>query len=277
MRGPIRKILLAAVTVCVAAAAMASQASAANLKEVGVSEPTGFQAIYGKPATNSAVVPVGGGLGRNFGFGANLLFEACTNCTTPVGENLSVTLATTVAEAKESFLGGTLLSNKTGGNNPLGLAIQFVDFQDNTLGGTATPSYTDAADRPWIAEICSPSSPESACKTDAQFTEPIKKGGVKIEDAAFDFTTAGGAIVVQGTAWGSWENGTTSKPPCITLAKPAVGQPSLVVTQTFAGGPALGTIVEAVKGKACLTGGNNYYYKIQAGEEKTPAIEIANE
>ena len=269
--------LVSLLAACGLAAGMASQASAANLKEVGVSEPTGFQAIYGTPGTNGATVPVGGGLGRNFGFGASVLFEACTNCATPVGKNLSVTFATNVAQASESFLGGTLMSNKTGANNPLGLTIHFVDLQDWTLGGSATPTYTDTADRPWIAGICSPSASESACKTDAQFTEPIKKGGVKIENVSLDFTTAGGSVIYQGTLWGVWENGTTTHPPCIQLEKPAAGNPTLAVTQTYAGGPTLGALAEAVKGQLCAISINNNYYKVRTSEEKTPAIEIANE
>jgi hypothetical protein len=269
MRGPIRSILLAAFAVCAFAAIPAVQASAATIED----EATAMLAIYGSPGTNGTALPVGGGLGRNFGFGKNMLFQACSGCTPAVGVNLDITLNGSVSEAKDSYIGGRLMSNKSGVNNPLSFKIEFVDFQDNLTGGVATPSYADTSDRPWIAEICSPAAELEKCKTDAQFTEPVKKGGVKIEDVTFLLVTAGGPVVVQGTVWGEWKNG---KPPCIKLALPAAGNPTLVVTQTFTGGPALGEKITGVSGEACLISANNDWYHVKTGEIKEPEVTIAN-
>lgn len=96
-----------------------------------------FQAIYGSPGTNKLAIPVGGGLGRNFGFGENMLFEASTE--KKIGKNFEITLGEKEKEKEKStsedvYIGGTLQSNKTGENNPLGFAIQFADFQDSTFG-----------------------------------------------------------------------------------------------------------------------------------------------
>jgi len=258
MRGPIRSILVAALAICAFAALTVGQASAANMKIVA--KTPGFLAIYGNPGTNGETVPVGGGLGRNFGFGENMLFEA--NTTKEIGKNLKIELeGGTTAEAKESFLGGTLMSNKTGENNPLSFAIQFADFQNNLVSGAATPSYTDTFDRPWIAEICAPAAAEKACKTDAQFAEPATKGGVKIENVSFDL----GGDIIQGTVWGKWANG---KPPCITLEKPPAASPTLVGTQPAA---IVGVKVAKVEGVACLISANNDYYEGHKEE-----IEIEN-
>jgi opacity protein-like surface antigen len=276
MRGPIRSILLAALAVCAFAAIPAVQASAATMEDEG----TAMLAIYGNPGINGASVPVGGGLGRNFGFGKNMLFQACEGCThvPAIGKNLKIEINATVAEAKDTYIGGRLMSNKTGANNPLSFKIEFVDFQDNFLGGVATPSYADTSDRPWITEICSPAAVGEACKTDAQYTQGNKPGGVKIENVSFALVTAGGPIVVQGTVWGLWENSSEAgKPPCITLEKPAVATtPTLVVTQTFAGGPAIGAAATKVEGKACLISANNDWYNVKTGEVKEPAVTIAN-
>jgi len=242
-------------------------------------EATAMLAIYGNPGTNGANVPVGGGLGRNFGFGKNMLFQACSGCThTPaIGENLKITLNAQVTEAKDSYIGGRLMSNKTGVNNPVSFKIEFVDFQDNFSNAVATPSYADTSDRPWIAEICSPAAEEGKCKTDAQFTEPVKKGGVKIDDVNFMLNTAGGPVVVQGAVWGEWKNSPEAgKPPCIKLSLPAAGNPTLVVTQTFAGGPALGLAITAISGDACLISANNDWYNVKVGEVKEPVVTIAN-
>jgi hypothetical protein len=270
MRGPIRSILLAALAVCAFAAIPAAQASAATIED----EATAMLAIYGNPGTNGTALPVGGGLGRNFGFGKNMLFQACSGCTNvpAIGENLKITLAGSVSEAKDSYIGGRLMSNKTGVNNPLSFKIEFVDFQDNLTGGVATPSYADTSDRPWIAEICSPAAEAKKCKPDAQFPG-AEVGGVKIDDVTFLLVTAGGPVVVQGAVWGEWEG---TKPPCIKLEKPAAGNPTLVVTQTFAGGPVLGEAITAISGKACLISANNDWYNVKAGEVKEPATTIAN-
>jgi hypothetical protein len=269
MRGPIRSILLAALAVCGLAAAFVSQASAATIED----EATPLLAIYGNPGSNGAAIPVGGGLGRNYGFGKNMLFQAGNG----LGTALSIVLAvgeTEVAksEAKETYLGGTLMSNKTGENNPLSFTIQFVDFQDNSITAegktTKVASYSDTSDRPWITEICSPAALIEKCKTDAQFTEPIKKGGVKIEDVSFNI---GPGTVVQGTAWGEWINGAAKVAPCIKLTTPAAGVPTLVETQ----GAAVGAKAKTVTGEACLISANNDWYKVGT-ELQEPAITIAN-
>jgi hypothetical protein len=256
---------------CAFAALSVGQASAATIED----ESTPLLAIYGNPGTNKEAIPVGGGLGRNFGFGKNMLFEACATCTTPVGENLKIEFAgPIVSEAKESFIGGTLMSNKTGANNPLSFAIQFVDFQDNNITGVgAVPAYSDTFDRKWIAEVCSPNAVGEACKTDAQYTQGNKPGGVKIENVSFDLVIGGNPVVVQGTAWGVWE---LTKPPCIKLEKPAAGNPTLAVTQTSAGGPAVGALATGVGGKVCLVSANNDWYFVKTGESKEPAVTIAN-
>jgi hypothetical protein len=276
MRGPVRSVLLAALAVCAFGALTIEQASAAVLQKTVAGVKTPFLAIYGNPGTNGASVPVGGGLGRNFGFGENMLFRACGGCSPAVGVNLAITLGTTTAEAHDSYVGGRLMSNQTGENNPLSFKIEFVDFQDSLLGSGLTPSYADTSDRPWITEICSPAAAESACKTDAQFTEPIKKGGVKIEDVSFDLKLPTGPEVVQGTVWGEFKNGTAGNPPCVKLALPAAGVPTLVVTQMSTGGPAVGTPIAAIKGTACLISANNDWYKISTLEKEEPEITLDN-
>ena len=268
MRGPIRSLLLGGLAVCAFAMLTVGQASAATLKENGGGA---FLAIYGSPSLSEvAGKAIGSGLGRNFGFGENLLFQACTKCTTPVGTNLNIELeGGVVAEAGDSNMEGTLTSNKTGANVPLGLTIQFVDLQKSTLAGVVTPSYSDTNDRPWITEICAPAS--VTCKTDPLFTGPA--GGVKIEDVSVDL----GGTVVQGTLWGIWENGTAVAPPCIKLEKPPAGagaNQNLIVTQSSV--VAVGTKVIKYSGKACLISANNNYWKLKAGEEKTPLVEIEN-
>jgi hypothetical protein len=270
MQSSIRSVLTTALAMCAFAALGVAQASAATI-EAGT---TALQAIYGNPGTNGANVPVGGGLGRNFGFGENMLFQACSGCTTAVGENLKIEVNTTIAEARDSFIGGRLMSNKTGANNPLSFKIEFVDFQDSLLSGTLTQSYADTSDRPWISEICSPAAAANACKVDGQFAGAAK-GAVKIDDVSFELSTAGGPIVVQGAAWGTWEDGAAAKAPCIKLEKPAAANPTLVVTQTFPGGPLLGAAVTKVEGKACLVSANNNWYVVGATKEE-PAITIAN-
>jgi hypothetical protein len=263
MRGPIRSILLAALAVCAFAALTVGQASGAVMRIKG--STSGFVAIYGSPGSNTTTLPVGGGLGRNFGFGENMLFEA--GPTSPE-ENVEITLLGKVAKSEEAFFGGTLMSNKSGKGNPVSFSIQFSDFQKNTLAGTADPSYSDTSDRPWITEICSPEAAAKECKTDAQFEGPVEKagetGGVKIENVSFNI---GPGVVVQGTVWGKWINGTSEKPPCIELKLPAAGVPTLVDTQ----GGEVGKIIETIKGKACLVSANNDYY---TGHHEI--IELAN-
>jgi len=278
MRGPIRSVLLAALAACAFGALTVGSASAATMEKIVGTVHTDFLAIYGNPGTNGATVPVGGGLGRNFGFGENMLFRACATCSPVVGANLKVEFAgPVVAEAKDSFVGGRLMSNQTGSNNPLSFKIEFVDFQNSAIAGVgAVPSYADTSDRPWIAEICPPGTVGENCKTDAQFTQGNKAAGVKIEDAAFDLNIATGPVVVQGTVWGTWENGIAGRAPCITLEKPAAGNPTLAVTQTSTGGPAVGALATGVGGKACLISANNDWYNIKTGEKEEPEIIIKN-
>ena len=264
MRGPIRSILLAALAVCAFAAITAGQASAATIED----EATALLAIYGNPGSNGAAVPVGGGLGRNFGFGKNMLFQAGNG----VGTALDITLNGVVAEAKESYIGGTLMSNKTGENNPLSFAIQFADFQDNFVGGAATPSYADTFDRPWIAEICPPA--DKACRVEAVVKESPPT--VLIEDVSFNF---GPGTVVQGDVWAEWENGKEKVAPCIKIVLPpaeAGSSETLAVTQTAnATTFPLGTKISAVSGKACLISANNDWYHVGT-EVKEPEIKIKN-
>jgi hypothetical protein len=269
MRGPIRSILLAALAACALGALTAGSASAAYMKEAGVTP--GFLAIYAFPgANNEAERPVGAGIGRNFGFGENMLFRASTPAE--VGKNLKITVLGKTLEARDSYLGGTLMSNRTGANRPLSLAIQFVDFQASQTGTEAIASYADTHDRPWIGEICSPAAEESKCKTDDQFTEPVKKGGVKIENVSIDL---GPGLVVQGSVWGEWKNGAAKKAPCISLKLPAAGNPTLVVTQVT-GETEIGKAITAIEGEACLISANNNWY--HAGTViNEPAIEITNE
>ena len=272
MRGPLRTILLAALALCAFAALTVSQASGATMEKKVGEVKTPFIAIYGNPGTNGAAVPVGGGLGRNMGFGENMLFQACSGCTPSVGENLKIELpGPFVAEAKDSYIGGRLMSNKSGENNPVSFKVEFVDFQDNLVNGVLTPSYADTSDRPWIAEICSPAAAAKACKVDAQFPG-AEKGAVKIDDVTFDLN----GVVVQGPVWGTWINGKAGEPPCIKLEKPAAGNPTLVVTQTVAGAPAVGSAITAISGKVCLISANNDWYNVKTGEKEEPEIVLAN-
>jgi hypothetical protein len=270
-------VLLAALAACAFGALVAGSAAGATLKEHGATE--GFLAIYGKPGSNGATtIPVGGGLGRNFGFGENMLFRACETCVAavggpPVGKTLSITLnnaAKTKEEAKDSFIGGTLMSNTTGADKPLSFAVQFTDFQNGTLAG-----YSDTSDRPWIGEVCPPAS--TTCKTDPSFTGPA--GGVKIEDVSFNLNPG---TVVQGTVWGKWINSPAAgSPPCIKLESRPTGSTAsqnLIVTQSALEGigVVVGNAAETVAGEVCLISANNNWYKIKSGEEKTPLIEIEN-
>jgi hypothetical protein len=271
MRGPIRSVLLAAVAACALSALTVGSASAATIK----AGTNNLLAIYGNPGTNGASVPVGGGLGRNFGFGENMVFQAGNG----VGTALSITLLTKIAKAEESLIGGTLMSNQSGEGNALSFTIQSVDFQDNNLGAEATPSYADTSDRPWITEICGVKEPgheAKECRIDPQLSEAAAAGRtVKIEDVSFALKNAVvGTVVVQGTAWGKWENGEAKKPPCITLEPPPAGagaNQTLIDTQ----GGEVGKPITAISGKACLISANNDWFT--AGAKSEPAIVLKNE
>jgi hypothetical protein len=241
MRCSARSSIVAAFVACVFLALTTGQAAGAGIK----AGANNLLAIYGNPP---AVLPVGGGLGRNFGFGANMLFESSEK----IGEPIKITiLGQVVAEARDSFIGGTLMSDKTGINNPLSLSIQFADLQENLSKGTPTPLYSDTSDRPWISELCSPEV-GTVCKTD-----PILAGNaeglVKIENVSLN---VGPGSVIQGTVWGLWENG---KPPCIRFRLPpaAVAADSLYVTQAAGGFPAVGSRLETISGRVCLASANN--------------------
>jgi hypothetical protein len=238
-------VLLAALAVCAFAALTVGSASAATLENGA----TALRAIYGFPP-GSATEPIGGGLGRNFGFGENMLFRA-DKAAIATSENLHITLSGVVLEAGDTWIGGTLMSNTTGANNPLSFSIQFVDFQKNEAGGALTPSFADTSDRPWITEICSTSV---TCKVDARQVGGVAQE-VKIEDASFN---VGPGIVVQGTVWGKWTDGTAAIPACIEIKKAptaALEFDELVETQ----GAAVGAKPTVVGGKACLVSANNDY------------------
>jgi hypothetical protein len=238
------------------------QASAATLETV----PTvAFQAIYGNPPSGG---PIGLGLGRNFGFGANLLFHIATKAKT--GPEIITQFNTVSFTANDAYVGGTLMSNGTGANNPLGLTIQFADFDNvfQTVEGAKEPvqKFSDTNDRPWITDICSPQA--KLCELDPQFLNSERS--VEIQDVAFDY---GGRLVAQGTMWGKWVNGTKTTPPCIVFELPfKPTDPTLVVTQT-AGSPypPVGTPLKEIKGEICLVIANNYYYP-----GNTPEVIIKN-
>jgi hypothetical protein len=243
---------LAAVVVGNASAAMIGQPS--NLA---------FQAIYGAPNFNSAE-PVGGGLARSFGFGENMLFEASTE--KKIGKNIEVTHEEKTEKSEDTYLGGTLQSNKTGENHPLGIAFQFADFQDSSFGGSATPHYADTTDRPWIATICAPK--EEKCRVDPRFEVGTTKIDVKIEDVSLEF----GGVVLQGTMWGQWINGEKGVPPCIKLESPpasAGADQTLIDTQ----GGTVGKAIAGLTGEFCLISANNDWYIIGSTTNE-PAITI---
>ena len=230
------------------------------------SSKAALMAIYGNPASNGASVPVGGGLGRDFGFGETMLFQAST--TAKIGKNFHFAFAKETWETSDMYIGATLASNKTGKNQPLGLTIQFVDPQGTINGGkTSEQLYADTFDRPWIAAVCSPET-KTECRTDAQYA-PTGAGGVEIEDASLNLGPGG--FVLQGTLWGKFRNGAAKQPPCITFeSPPAAGDPSLVITQ----GASVGATAESVGGEACLISAGNDWY--EGSEANEPAITIGN-
>jgi hypothetical protein len=281
MRGPIRSVLLAALAVCAFAALTVSQASAATIKNV----KTGsfLLAIYGypgestnKPATETAI---GGGLGRNFGFGENMLFRAST--TGKPGANLAVKIGGVTLEATDSYVGGTLMSDKTGEGNALSFTIQSADFQNSSAVGVGlAPAFTDTSDRPWITEICPLNEGKKECRIDPFFTEAQQEGRtVKIDDVSFNVFIAGAANVIQGTVWGKWEQGKEKVPPCIKLESPAKAVTEKSPDETLIGtqGTAVfGKSIEEIKGQACLISANNDWYTVGTVKEE-PEIVIKNE
>jgi hypothetical protein len=248
MRGPTRAIVALALAACAVMALAATQASAATLEDTTITTP--LLAVYGNPGFGGATaVPVGGGLARNFGFGANMLFQA-DNAALSASENFHITLGGELLEVGDMYIGATVTSNTTGTENPLGMEIEFVDPQESKLGVASVAWYADTADRPWLTQICGEST---SCKVDTRQTEGAAHE-VKIEDAAFAFA----GFVLQGTLWGKWENGTESTPPCIKFGKApstALEYDELVETE----GPVIGAKPGAIAGKACLVSANNEY------------------
>lgn len=227
---------------------------------------TPFQAIYGNPGTNAAAIPVGGGLGRNFGFGENMLFEASTE--KKIGKNIQINHLEKEGNGEDDYIGGTLQSNKTGENNPLGFAIQFADFQDTNFGSKG-PHYSDTYDRPWITTICAPGAEK--CRVDPRFEVGGTKIDVKIEDVSIELV----GTLVQGTIWGQWINGEKGKPPCIRLEKPPPGagpDQTLIDTQ----GGVVGLPITSITGELCLISANNDWYHITSAIFNEPAITIEN-
>jgi hypothetical protein len=266
MRNPVQGILSGTLVACVFMVLAGGQASAATM---GQPSNTAFQAIYGNPGSNGATLPVGGGLGRNFGFGETMLFRA--NTTAEIGKNIHIKLGGAVTEVRDADIGATLTSDKTGENNPLGLDIQFVDLQDGTVGGTAWLWNADTVDRPWITEICAPGA--EACHVDPRFTVGTTKTDVKIEDVSLEV----GGIPLQGTVWGEWINGTAKKAPCIKLVSPpadATASQTLIATQPAAD---VGASIEEIGGEACLISANDDWYRVSSYVVNEPAITIKNE
>jgi hypothetical protein len=277
-----KKLLVPVVSALVGLMALsAGQASAATIKNVKTGSP--LLAIYGypgastnKPATETAI---GGGLGRNFGFGENMLFRAST--TGKPGANLSIKLGGITWEPQDSYIGGTLMSNKTGEGNALGFTIQFVDVQNSSAVGIGLmPMYSDTSERRWIAEICPPNEGKKECRIDPFFTEAQQEGRtVKIDDVSFNVFIAGAPNVLQGTVFGKWINGKEKGPPCIRLESPAKAVTEKAPDETLIGtqGPGFfGKSIEEIKGEACLISANNDWYTVGATKEE-PEIAIKNE
>ena len=83
MGGLTRGVLLSALAACALGQLVAGSASAALLGQPG---NTPFIAVYGSPGANAAAtLPAGGGIGRNFGVGENMLFRA--NTAAGIGKN----------------------------------------------------------------------------------------------------------------------------------------------------------------------------------------------
>ena len=276
MRRKALTALCAALVVFAFGTMTVGHASGANMTVKGAAE--GFLAVFGSPPTTG---PVGGGIAREVGFGQNMLFQASTG---KIGANLSFTTPGGVtSESCDSFIGGSLVSNKTGENNPLSVSIQFADFQCNKVAGALTPAYASFQQyqQQWRTTIC-PKVEGATCKPDAIIAGGAK-GLVKIENVAIDIGPgAGGApgIVVQGTIWGESESGAAGKPPCIKLTEPSKEasekepDQTLIVTQSNSVAAKVGEKITTVKGQACLISANNNWYA--QTEKSEPAIEILN-
>ncbi len=275
-----RKYLFALAAACALLAlgiGSVGQASAAEIRDEGVKAP--LLAIYGEPAANAAQ-PIGGGLGRNFGFGENILFEACSSaatiCSRKTGENLSLTVGGVPLVAGDTYVGGTLQSNKTpeferGGvkhESPLGFTLQFSDFQDSTAGGALTAAYSDTSDRPWIVTIC---GSKATCQVGPREGEE-KAFLVKVEDVSFN---VGPGVVVQGTVWGEWVNSRKAgEPACIKLLeKPPANAQTTFENLYETQGANVGAAAEKIKGEVCVISANNNYYGTEAATQHQIVIE----
>jgi hypothetical protein len=276
-----RKIVisLCAALAVFAFGAMTVSASGAEMKVKGAGAKEAFLAIYGYPGQSSLLAgeekerPIGGGLGRNFGFGQNMLFQAGGGKGSPLFFEIEIGGKKFKSIACDSFIGGTLMSNQTGKNNPLSFGIEFADFQCNKFGvigaEVLTQSYADTQDQKWIAEICSPAAGKE-CKADPVIEG--EEGQVKIEHVAIDI---GPGTTIQGAVYGKLKGGA---PPCIELkATPSKeALQNLVVTK----GLGVGTGVKNVGGTACLISANNdWYNQFTNGitERTEPTIEVSNE
>ncbi len=243
----------------------AASASASKLEDT--TAKAALLAVYGSPGSNGAEVPVGGGLGRSVGLGANLLFEACEKCTTVSGKNLSITLGGVALEWADVVLGVTLLSDKTSPTSPVSLGVEFVDFQQGAIAKEPVPTYSDTWDRPWTGVVC---GEEAICKVD------VRKGGeasrlCKLEDVGFNI---GPGTVIQGTLWCKWINGAAEKAPCIELTEPPASAETKFDALYETRGSSVGARVEQLKGVACVVSAQNNYYSVTATELKHDAITL---
>jgi hypothetical protein len=273
MRSRIRialAICVSSIAACAFGLLAAGQAFAATLE----SGTTALLAIYGNPSVSEeAGKPIGGGLAMNFGFGENMLFQA-DHAVNANETNVSITVGGLVSSASDSYVGATLMGNKTGENKPLDFVTQFVDFQENKVGTVSTEAWSDTNDRAWIGWICAPATAASTCRVDPNFTQgSVSPGLVMIQDVSVQIGPASAGITVQGTAWGTWINGTSTVPACIELKLPpaaAAADQTLEVTKTTGAFPAVGTKISAITGKLCLVSANNDY------PPTTNVITIAN-
>jgi hypothetical protein len=261
-----RRYLAGIVTILVFLGLAFQVVSSAPAATIGQPSNTAFLAIYGSPTINGKE-PVGGGLARNFGFGENMLFEAST--LGKIGLNVKIVHEEKELVTEDAYIGGTLQSNRTGENNPLGFTIQFADFQDSSFAGLGgVPHYSDTSDRPWITTICAPLAEQ--CRVDPLLTVKVAGVDVKIEDVSLDI----GGIVLQGTIWGNWINGKAKIPPCIKLENrpgAAGADQTLIDTQ----GGTVGKPITSIAGEFCLVSANNDWFKFGSIANEPP-ITIEN-
>jgi len=259
-------ILGACLAVFALGAISVGQAAASTMEDV--TAKAALLAVYGNPPERAvAGEPIGGGLGRNFGFGENMLFEA--NTAEAIGKNLTITIGGGALEANETFVGGTLTSNKTPEitvgevkhQSPVSFAIEFIDFQD----ATPAASFADTYDRHSIGEMC---GAKATCKVGPREGEEGARL-VKFENISFN---VGPGTVVQGTIWGTWINGTATTPPCIELREPPEKASFETLYETQ--GAAVGAKSEKTKGEVCLISANNNWYTVSSTVKLHDAITL---